>query len=574
MKLAQIAGGLVGAAFGLKAFDGEKPLWARIAYGAVAFDLITNSVQNKPLLGLKDGAIPAGKGPASGPVRLDFKERRVRSIQDRVAQVHVQMIASTRDPKVYALAREAVAQKCGEEWCLPAGTILLTSLGELPIEQVTPGMEVMGDGGWTKVLSWFDMGKKPLLEIELNNGLVLRCTEDHKLFKVPPRAGGRSGLRGSEVEVRAGKVRVGDDLLQPDRLPSGTVSLSHDEAIIMGAYVAEGWLEPSRVSIAGVVASKGIREQVLGAAQRLGIPTSEDAFKVRLMDPGLVERLRASCGELAVNKHLPHTNFDEATTRVLLSMLEADARSPDRSKVKTATFFTTSPVLARQYRTMYRQLGQSCSVKVIPGKAATHQPVFQVHVRQTNVGKGRKYWAKVKAVRRAEAEHTFDIETESRRFYLPDSDVVVHNCVPEKDHVAEATAIYDTVRARVRYVWDPTDYDAFQSAVKTLALKSGDCDDYCILLGALLRSLGHKVRSRIVQTKESDTWNHIYLLVQVQGWRNHPKNPNKGSPSATDWMPLDASVKKFAGWEVPDNMVTRKQDFDVVESGATPQLTK
>lgn len=131
-------------------------------------------------------------------------------------------------------------------------------------------------------------------------------------------------------------------------------------------------------------------------------------------------------------------------------------------------------------------------------------------------------------------------------------------CVPEKDHKKEAEAIFYEVRKRVRYTWDPTDYDAFQTPAKTLALRAGDCDDAVSLMGAMLRSVGHKVRTRIVQTKGSDTWNHIYLLANVGG----------------QWMPLDATVKQPPGWEVPASHVIRKQDFDVVENGGGPQLDK
>lgn len=130
-------------------------------------------------------------------------------------------------------------------------------------------------------------------------------------------------------------------------------------------------------------------------------------------------------------------------------------------------------------------------------------------------------------------------------------------CVPEKDHKKEAEALFEEVRKRVRYTWDPTDYDAFQTPAKTLALQAGDCDDAVALLGALLRSVGHKVRTRIVQTKGQDTWNHIYLLVHING----------------QWMPLDPTVKQPPGWEVPASMVVRKQDFDVVDGGG-PQLDK
>lgn len=121
--------------------------------------------------------------------------------------------------------------------------------------------------------------------------------------------------------------------------------------------------------------------------------------------------------------------------------------------------------------------------------------------------------------------------------------------VAEKDHKGEVTALFNEVRKRVRYTWDPTDFDAFQTPSRTLELRNGDCDDMTSLLGALCRSVGHQVRSRIVQTKGQPTWNHIYLVVNVNG----------------QWMPLDASVAKPAGWEVPKESVVRMQDFDVKE---------
>lgn len=137
--------------------------------------------------------------------------------------------------------------------------------------------------------------------------------------------------------------------------------------------------------------------------------------------------------------------------------------------------------------------------------------------------------------------------------------------VKEKDHAGEVTALFNEVRKRVRYTWDPTDYDAFQTAVRTLELHAGDCDDMTSLLGALCRSVGHRVRSRIVQTKGSSTWNHIYPVVYVQGWANNRANPARGTSHASDWMSVDPSVNKPAGWEVPREMVLKMKDFDVVE---------
>lgn len=131
-------------------------------------------------------------------------------------------------------------------------------------------------------------------------------------------------------------------------------------------------------------------------------------------------------------------------------------------------------------------------------------------------------------------------------------------CVPERDYMGEFTALFNEVRKRVRYTWDPTDYDAFQTPGKTLELQNGDCDDQVALLGAMLRSIGHKVRSRIVQTQGFDTWNHIYLVAQ--------------HPGTKEWIPLDTTVNQPAGWEVPADIVIKKRDFDVLERGGAPAV--
>lgn len=125
--------------------------------------------------------------------------------------------------------------------------------------------------------------------------------------------------------------------------------------------------------------------------------------------------------------------------------------------------------------------------------------------------------------------------------------------VPQKNPLAEIEAMFFEVKKKVRYTWDPLDYDAFQTPAKTLHIRNADCDDMVSLLGAMLRSIGYKVRSRVVRTSGNATWNHIYLLVQI--------------PGTSQWMPLDLTVEQPPGWEVPKQYVQEVKDFDVVEKG-------
>lgn len=124
-------------------------------------------------------------------------------------------------------------------------------------------------------------------------------------------------------------------------------------------------------------------------------------------------------------------------------------------------------------------------------------------------------------------------------------------CVPEKSWWAEVVTIFDGVRANVRYTRDTYNKDLFQHPARTLQFGGGDCDDYAITLGSMLQAVGYPVKLRVIRTKDSPEWNHIYLLVGMP-----PKDPKK-------WISLDGSVDKPAGWEAPKSMIAEIRDFNV-----------
>jgi|GEM_PF-2154563 len=125
-------------------------------------------------------------------------------------------------------------------------------------------------------------------------------------------------------------------------------------------------------------------------------------------------------------------------------------------------------------------------------------------------------------------------------------------CIKEKDWEGEVKFLFDQVRRNVRYVRDVYDRDTFTSPLRTFfEFKAGDCDDYTILLGSLLYSIGYPIKLKVVQTRPNKTWNHIYLLVGLP-----PHRPTK-------WMSLDASQPFQAGWEVPKELVIRAKEYTV-----------
>lgn len=393
--------------------------------------------------------------------------------------------------------------------CLPAGTKLLRADGKLiSIEDVRVGDKVFDGVGWARVMNWWDKAIQPVMAYGLNNGCVLTCTDEHKVFRAPRLSpGGRRSVASAE-EVCAKDLRPGDDLIQPSELVfENAISLSSDEAFLLGAYLSEGSVRHVRVDgavatveIAGVPNGKGIREQAIVCARRLGFRVSELDRQIYVSDSGdHLNKLVGGCGRYAPQKRLPHVNWTCETAEGLLLGLSADGGMSSNNA--NFVFSTTSPVLAVQYRLLQRLFGRSCSIKRVDdhGGFGTN-PIYRVTVRTG----GRKPFAKVKSISDGGEEHVFDIETDSHRFYLPEQDIVVHNC-----------------------------------------------DDFSSLTCASLQSVGIPCRFKVIRTKGAREWNHIY--------------PQAGFPrhAPTKWVSMDSSVNMPFGWEAPRTMVDASRVFRV-----------
>jgi hypothetical protein len=372
------------------------------------------------------------------------------------------------------------------------------------------GDVIMGDGDWTKVTRTWDKGVKSTLAFHLNNGSTMTVTGDHKVFKVPRRRGGKHGTanlpgaRGTEQEVRARDLKVGDELLQPESLPFGITCLGEDWATLVGAYLAEGWSDSGRVGIAGIPGSKGLREIVLQVGERLGLkPSGTQRPAVFFFGKKIVEWCQ-QFGRGALNKALPHLDYDEEAVKAIVAAMERG--DGGRTKSGTMVYSTISPTLAIQYRLMQRMLGRSTHLTRVDnhGGLGSH-PIYRVTVRSEKNALGRvtRPWARIRAIEDAGLHQVYDLEVESHRIYLPEVDVIVHNC-----------------------------------------------DDMTILIAAMAKIAGYPVKARVIRTTGAEDWNHIYALVGTP-----PMKPKK-------WVPMDASVKgKKAGWEAPASMIADKKDF-------------
>ena len=136
-------------------------------------------------------------------------------------------------------------------------------------------------------------------------------------------------------------------------------------------------------------------------------------------------------------------------------------------------------------------------------------------------------------------------------------DILMERGVPAKDYLGEIDALFRWVQRHVRYTKDPFRIEVLHSARRMLELKAGDCDDMTIVLGALIKSVGHPVR--IVLTGPDplrpDLFSHIYLEA-----RHHDQ-----------WIPLDATMPYGMGWSprTPVRQVLSIEEDDSDASTAT-----
>ena len=123
--------------------------------------------------------------------------------------------------------------------------------------------------------------------------------------------------------------------------------------------------------------------------------------------------------------------------------------------------------------------------------------------------------------------------------------------LPEKDYKREVASIYNFVVRRLRYTKDIHRVETVHRARELLRWhkRAADCDDFVILTGALLQSIGHPIRIVIIGSnpRDKEDYSHIYLQTKV-GKR---------------WISLDGSVPGAKmGWEAPKYSAKKIINFD------------
>lgn len=106
---------------------------------------------------------------------------------------------------------------------------------------------------------------------------------------------------------------------------------------------------------------------------------------------------------------------------------------------------------------------------------------------------------------------------------------------PAKNQRFEVEAIFDHVRAAIRYVRDPVMFECVSAPRQVLALGYGDCDDKSVLLAALLESVGYPTRF-VIAGYQRPMPEHVYVQVLIDG----------------EWIDADATEYGPLGYAPPN----------------------
>jgi hypothetical protein len=101
------------------------------------------------------------------------------------------------------------------------------------------------------------------------------------------------------------------------------------------------------------------------------------------------------------------------------------------------------------------------------------------------------------------------------------------------DFWCEIVRCYEFARDEITYRRDPLTVERVQDARRTIEIGSGDCDDKCVVLAALLGCLGMRTRF-VVLGYNRRNYSHVYLECLYRG----------------EWIPLDPTNERGdPGWE-------------------------
>ena len=285
--------------------------------------------------------------------------------------------------------------------CLPEGTIVHTSEGLLPIEDVKPGMLAKTSEGFVEVTEMVDQGKQEIVEIDSQLG-TFKCTPDHRIA-VLTAVGTYEWKQAQELRegdrmVFVDEVSPGTDTEFPDwsyDKPLGSTTctditipeLDVDSAWFMGVFHGDGYVYPNfgadennghggfnaHTSIACDSTHKTMIERVKKQMERFGVnihmygPRKDDhSIKVRAQSKQLtwyLAQFKEANTEIKVPEFILRGR-PEIRAGYLAGLFDADGSATSRPTIAVSSVYKS---FLEEVQAVYASLG-------IPTRLRLHRP--------------------------------------------------------------------------------------------------------------------------------------------------------------------------------------------------------
>jgi len=375
--------------------------------------------------------------------------------------------------------------------CFPAGTEIETPSGGCPVEDIAVGDKVITHLGRSrKVVDTFRFEGKDLLEVKSCYGYSVQCTPEHPFYVV--RRGGVKCYYGVDQQcntsgedfsctncgsankfvpewVEAGDLRLGDFLCVRKETLVEEGASSKDLAILLGFYVAEGYLLYShKPKLAGICLTfhkdeKTLHDKVIKCARTLK-PTSitqterddRNTMDIFIYGKHVAEKMRKLGGSLAHQKQLDPSVFRWSRgnkLELLKAWLQGDGHHRyDSNHGESLSGSTVSPRLFSGMQRLLRSFGILPGVSVrdenqYPNEyAENRRKAYSIMIAGGDLGKlkvrrkkqyvsKRRYrqdenyfYIPVVSIQEVEGKHTvYNFEVAQDNSYVANG-LCVHNC--------------------------------------------------------------------------------------------------------------------------------------------------
>lgn len=256
-----------------------------------------------------------------------------------------------------------------ENWCFPAGTMILTPNGEKPIETLSIGDNVISKDDINPIEDILIHESDDIVKIKASGVLDTFATKEHPYWAMK-----KMGKEYSDPQwIPAGKLSKGDKICLKNQT-FGNKTIDKNIAYIVGRYVGDGWHSTTGYKLCCSHDEKEELQFILDKANvkysSYTYPTVEQ-FSFNSKNGELLNIL-SSCGSCASNKKLPsgiYTWDKESVQSFLNGYLDADGCYSAKKKEYRCN--TVSKELAQELLDLIRSLGYSpiCYIDYRAGKS-------------------------------------------------------------------------------------------------------------------------------------------------------------------------------------------------------------